>query len=89
MVVAAIGLGAVAVTAQIRRHHGEMPGEIGRHAIPGQMREWITVQQKQRRPLAAVAQDDVDAVHMQRFLFEIFHHRPYLPVFFSGGRSRD
>jgi hypothetical protein len=41
------------------------------------MREWIAMHQKQRRSFSAVAQHDVHAVHMQRFLPEAFHHRRF------------
>src|SRR6185437_5844978 len=43
------------------------------------MRERVAVHQKQWRPLTAVTQNDVDTVHMKRFLLETFHHRLRLP----------
>ena len=83
VVVAAVRLGTVAVATEIGRHHGETPGQIRRHAIPGQMRERVAVHQKQWRPLTAVTQNDVDAVHMQRFFLESLHHRRRLPSLFG------
>ncbi len=43
---------AVAIATQIRRHHGVMPRQHRRDAVPGQMGLRIAVQQQQRRPLA-------------------------------------
>ena len=39
----------------------EVFGEARRHLVPGDMRQGIAVQQKQRRPAAAVAQADAGA----------------------------
>jgi hypothetical protein len=74
MVVTTFRLRTVAIASDIRRHHGELPRQLGRDAVPGQMCKGIAVHQQQRRPASAVAQNNVHAVHMKRFLFEAFHH---------------
>jgi hypothetical protein len=45
----AVGLGAVAVAAQVRRDQREMPGQVGRHLVPADMGQRVAVQQQERR----------------------------------------
>ena len=48
----------VAVAAEIRRHHGELPREPRRELVPGEVRERVAVQEQQRRALAAMRHND-------------------------------
>jgi hypothetical protein len=53
-------LRAVAVAAQIGRHHGEVPREPRRDALPAQVGERVAVQEEQRRSNACTPADDGD-----------------------------
>ena len=52
---------AVAIAAQVGRHHGEFLRKARRELVPGEMRERIAVQQQQRRPAAAMHGHDARA----------------------------
>ena len=69
-----IGLRAVAITAQIRRDHGELLGEARRDLVPHHVRQRVAVQQQQRRTGAAVAQVDPRAGSFDLCVREAFEH---------------
>ncbi len=62
MLLAALRLAAVAITAQIRRHDGEVFSEARGHLAPGDMGLRMAVQQQQRRPFTADRCADDDPV---------------------------
>src|SRR3546814_9462638 len=64
MVLAAVGLGAVAVAAKIGRDDGEAPGERRGDLVPADMRQRIAVEEEERRSVAA--DRDVDLGPLRR-----------------------
>ena len=88
---AAIGLGAVAVTPEIGRHHGEVAGKIGRDLVPHDVVEGIAVKQQERRPGAAMDQVDGRPLGLDLGLGEAFEHKSSLRsavYFWSRHRAR-
>ena len=67
-------LGAVAIAAQIRRDHGEVPRQPGRDSVPHDMGLGMAVQQQQRRAGPAMAQPDVDLAGLDGGEGEAFEH---------------
>jgi hypothetical protein len=55
MILIAAGLRGVAIPAQIRHYHREMVGQNWGDFVPHNMGLRVTMQQKQRRPLASGA----------------------------------
>ena len=58
----AVWLRAVAMTAQVRCDHAEALGKARRDLAPGNMRLRVAVQQQHRRPMARGGGADRDAV---------------------------
>ncbi len=67
---------AVAIAAQIGRHHGVVPGQPGGHLVPLDVGLGIPVEQQQGRSTAAVHQVDGRAVRLDPGFCEAFEHGP-------------
>src|SRR5438128_4559588 len=46
--------GAIAVAAQVGRHHHKALGQPISDLVPGDVRQWVPMQQQERRPLASL-----------------------------------
>jgi hypothetical protein len=66
--------GAVAITAQVGRHHGEMFGQSLGDLVPDHVGLRVAMQQQQARAVTADAVGDVDAIDVTQMLLESSKH---------------
>ena len=78
MIVRVGRLGAVAVAAQVSGHHGEVACQARRDQVPHDVSLRVTVQEEERRAVAAESQVDLCLACVDGALLEPLEHRSLL-----------
>src|SRR5499427_8457009 len=80
VILAARRLFRIPVAAQVGGDHGEFARQPRRDFVPGQVREWIAVQQQQRGSVAAAHRDDARAAGLDFAAGEAFEHPRHIQL---------